>query len=63
MKELFHINPDTGQIITKKEFDREEREVGKYNYKYNYKYKDKYNYKYNNKCNYNYNYNNNYNYK
>ena len=27
MKELFHINPDTGVITTKKEFDREEREV------------------------------------
>merc|ERR1719350_375378 len=27
MKELFHMNPDTGVITTKKEFDREEREV------------------------------------
>jgi len=27
MKELFHIDPDTGVITTKKEFDREEREV------------------------------------
>ena len=27
MEELFHIDPDTGVITTKKEFDREEREV------------------------------------
>ena len=27
MNELFQINPDTGVITTKKEFDREEREV------------------------------------